>query len=94
MSRAVRVRRQVGRHCFIDVHYDQLLVDPIGTIENVYRDLGESLSSEARRHMVDYLDRDRHGAHGAHRYSLERYGLTKPVVARTFADYSTNFDML
>lgn len=93
MSRAVRVRHTVGRHRFIDVYYDHLMVDPLGTIENVYRDFGENLSPEGRGHMVDYLDQDRRGTYGAHRYSLERYGLTASVVRRAFADYGTYFDM-
>ena len=41
---------------FCDVHFRQLIAEPIGTVERVYAHFGIELSSEARRAMQLWLD--------------------------------------
>lgn len=76
---------------FVDVFYRDLEHDPLATIEGVYRQLGMDFSDAAREAIQAYVRDNRKGKFGAHRYSLEDYGLNADDIRRKFAAYTERF---
>ena len=69
---------------FFDVSYDDLVRDPLGTVESVYGYFGLPLSgaaADAMRHLA--AGNEGHGR-PSHRYTLGDFGLTKEKVAERF----------
>ena len=60
---------------FFDVWYTQLMADPIGVARAVYRHFDLPLGPEVEARMRAYLATNPKDRHGAHRYSLEQFGL-------------------
>ncbi|TDD24420.1 sulfotransferase [Actinomadura sp. KC06] len=89
-----RFRRERARHDpaqFVDVHYDDFVRDPIGTVEGVYRHFGLPFTDAARTAMTDLHRESATGAaKPAHRYALEDFGLTSEQVDSRFADYAAD----
>ncbi|MBD2899300.1 hypothetical protein amrb99_82830 [Actinomadura sp. RB99] len=84
--RAERARHDQAR--FADVHYDDFVRDPIGTVEGVYAHFGLPFTGEARTAMARlHGESTTSAAKPAHRYSLEDFGLTAEEVDERFADY-------
>lgn len=75
----------------VDIHYKQLVADPVGTAEALYTDFGLTLTDEARACMSTFVDgKNRHGQSQSgvkHTYSLETFGLTEDMVEEAFGDY-------
>ncbi|MFI0484399.1 sulfotransferase family protein [Actinomadura sp. 9N215] len=85
-----RFRGERARHDpaqFFDVHYDDFVRDPIGTVESVYRHFGLPFSDDARAAMTDLHHENTTGAaKPAHHYTLEDFGLTPGQVDDRFAN--------
>jgi hypothetical protein len=75
----------------VDVHYAQLIADPIGEAERVYAAFGLTLSGEAKTRMERFLKTDRHGKGPARRYSLADYGLDEAMIEEAFAPYIDHY---
>ena len=71
---------------FYDVDYFDLIADPLGTVANVYRHFGVTLTDEARQAMEDSHAESQTGPRAPkHKYSLADYGLTAEAVKERFA---------
>jgi hypothetical protein len=66
------------------VQYVDLVADPIGTVRRIYEHYGCDYSDEFENHMKQWLADNRQHKHGAHRYSLEEYGLDAETVRSDF----------
>jgi len=53
-----------------DSRYQDLMDDPLGCIEGIYRYFGMALSNAARERMRDYLRDKPRGKHGRHEYAV------------------------
>lgn len=71
----------------IDVHYGDLMRDPLKTIRDLYTSLGDVLSTDAEQRMQAWLDENPQGRFGVHEYKLDKFGLTKAHLEPLFADY-------
>ena len=80
-DRAARVREAAARS-FLDVWQTQLAAGPLPALEPVLAGLGVELTPEARQRITALGAGP--AAPGAHRYRLERYGLTAQAVRRAF----------
>jgi hypothetical protein len=88
---AVRDRAPASQ--FLDVHYDAIESAPLETVERVYEFLGWPLGDEARAAMQTFLDANPKNKHGAHRYTLEQFGLERAAQVRRFARYCDRFQL-
>jgi hypothetical protein len=70
-----------------NVLFDSLVKDPIGTVRGVYEQFGYRYSAEMEAGMQRWLDDNPQGKHGAHKYELEQFGLTKADIEREFGSY-------
>jgi hypothetical protein len=91
ISRVTAFRDRHGDARFIDVRHGEFNADPFGVAERIYRQLGVALAPAARADMEAWLERNRKGAHGEHRYAAEDFGLTAQSIRSAFADYSARF---
>jgi hypothetical protein len=77
---------------FHDVAFDDLVRDPVGTVERIYRRFDLPWTDEVRAAVEaeDVAGRSGHRA-PAHRYSLDDFGLAPAEVDERFAAYSARY---
>lgn len=76
---------------FIDVHFDDVVRDPVGTVGAVYQRLGWEYTAEARERVGSYAEAKPKGSRGVHRYSLSEVGLDATTERERFAFYTRHF---
>ena len=77
---------------FYDVAYEELVRDPVGTVEALYRHFGVPWTDEVRDAVVAEDAASRSGPRApSHHYSLADFGLTEAEVDERFAEYTTRF---
>ena len=78
---------------FLDLHYGDLVRDPIESVRRIYDHFGETLTPDAETAMRAHLDAHPKGHHGVHRYSLAAVGLAPEQVRERFSEYCARFDV-
>jgi hypothetical protein len=68
-------------------YYDDLVSDPLGQMQNIYRWLGDGWSPAAESGMRAWLEHNPQGRFGRHSYSLDEWGLSIRQLDPYFADY-------
>lgn len=87
VSDAREARRDLPREAFIDVHYVDLLADPMKQVRRIYDFLGWELADETVAAMNAFRGRNPKDKRGAHRYAPEDFGLTRDQIDRDFSAY-------
>jgi len=85
-ARAPERERQI-----LDLSMREVVGDPIGCVEKIYRTFELELSQEARGRMQRYLERHPKNEFGVHHYSLEAFGLEEEAVSAAFKGYRERF---
>jgi sulfotransferase family protein len=80
-------------HPVTDVHYADLVRDPLDTVAFIYWSLGLDLDPPTRSAMSDYVDTHPKGQFGVHRYDLAEFGLDAGELRERFAGYVDRFDI-
>lgn len=93
LVRTVELRRtgRVAADRLVDVHYDELLVDPMAVVRRIYAQLQMPLSAVAEARMREFAARNPRDRHGPHRYALDTFGLDSRDLALRFKAYSDHF---
>jgi hypothetical protein len=78
-------------HPFIDVHYADLVRDPLGTARTIYEGVGRTLEPETASAMTDYVSGHPQGEFGRHRYQFDELGLDAGELADRFAGYVSKY---
>jgi hypothetical protein len=91
LQRGLSVRDRVGEGRFLDVHYNDLTADPVGTVTRIYGHFAIPVDDETVRRVRDFTDDNPQGKHGAHQYTPEQFGFDPELVRRRFAAYSERF---
>jgi hypothetical protein len=86
-----RAERPEQAHQIFDLHFHEILSDPLGCVRRIYQHFDLELTPEASKRMQDYLDAHPREKHGEHRYSLEGFGLEEAEVRHNFASYTNHF---
>jgi hypothetical protein len=87
MSRLLAVRARIGEERFADVHFRELVADPLGTIARSYAKLGLPFTDAAERGIAAFAAAHPRGRHGEHRYQLADWGLAREAVHEAFRFY-------
>jgi len=87
VERPLRLRERIGDANFFDLHYANLMRDPIGEMRALYAWAGEELTPEVEMRMKEWLTTSPQDRFGPRPYSLEQYGLTKRELEPVFAEY-------
>jgi len=85
------VRDRAPQSQFLDINFESIERDPIGTVERVYDFLGWPLTDAARTAMQNFLDANPKNKHGVHRYTLEQFGLSRTAESLRFRNYCERF---
>jgi hypothetical protein len=94
VENALRVRRELGEARFVDLHFHELVKDPIAAVGRLYDRFDRTLGAEAERAMADWYREHPPGRHGGHRYRAEDYGLDREAILERFAGYTSAFDVV
>ena len=89
-----RVAAWRGQHpelAVVDVHYLDLIGDPLGAVARLYEAFGLDLSRRARDRMEQYLDVDHHGKSAKRQYGLSDYGLDEAAIEAAFGRYIDHY---
>ncbi|CAF1093859.1 unnamed protein product [Didymodactylos carnosus] len=79
---------------FFDLHYHQLIQDPINCIRQIYSYYQLTYTNEFEAKMLDYLKHNVQGKHGRHDYSLDKFNLCKTEIRQRFRVYQEKFNIL
>ena len=96
IHRIDRFRATHPEHPVVDIRYDDLVRDPVGTVEHIYAASGESEVARvddawaAMRAYVDAHPKDSLGVHG---YDLSEFGLDASELGDRFAAYIARYDV-
>jgi len=77
----------------VDVLYPDLMRDPIGVVDRIYRSFSIELTTEAEARMRGFLAANPKDKSGRHRYTLEEFGLDARRETERFADYTRRFGL-
>jgi Sulfotransferase family len=91
LDKAMAARVRVGDDHFVDLQYDDVVADPVGTVRDLYERLGTTLGSDAEAHMRTFVTNHPQRAYGTHVYSPAEFGLDERRLRRGFSDYATRF---
>ena len=93
IARVTEFRRRHGDARFIDVGHAEFNADAFSVLDKVYGWLDVHASAQARADMEAWVQRNRKGAHGEHRYTAEQFGLTRTQIREAFGDYIAQFEL-
>jgi hypothetical protein len=92
-DRIMDYREKHGEDSMIDVHYADLIREPIPTMKRLYAALGDAFTPEAEAAMQAWLDDNPQGKFGKHEYKLAEFGLTPDQVRAKFERYRSKYDV-
>ena len=93
LDRIMDSRDRLGHDRIIDVHYADIMRDPMAAIRQLYADLGDTLTPEAEAAMQDWLGQNPQGKFGKHEYALDQYGLSVAALAPNFERYLAHYEV-
>lgn len=92
-NRIMNSRERLGHDRIIDVHYADIMRDPIPTMRKLYKSLGDDFTAAAEDSMRAWLADNPQGKFGKHEYALEQFGLTADKVRSMFERYLSSYDV-
>ena len=72
---------------FIDLKFEDFIIDQVGTIRKIYERFGWNLSEETLGRFQAFLAKNPKDKHGKHENSLEIFGLEEEKINQQFARY-------
>jgi hypothetical protein len=76
---------------FVDVHFQELLRDPVATLRAAYDRMGRRFSDEHAEAIRRYLAEKPKGKFGTHHYTPEEWGFTAEGLRKNLAPYISQF---
>ena len=77
-----------------DMHIDELSVDPVGTVEKIYRHFNIPVTAEAMAAWQHVTTTDARMGHGAHHFKTESCGFTVEEVNEAMGAYVDRYQCL
>ena len=87
MARFMKAREKAKPGQFLDIMYHDLIRDPLAVVKQIYSHFGLPLSEETQIDIRRELNQSPKHKHGAHRYTLDQFNLSRNVIEDRFADY-------
>ena len=92
-NRIMNAREKLGHNRIIDLHYADLIRNPIPTMRKLYKALGDAFTPEVEASMKAWLDDNPQDKFGKHEYKLAQFGLTQEKVTKMFERYLSRYDV-
>ena len=93
VDRPMAARRRIGADRFFDLHYADLIRDPVAVMRGLYDWAGDELTTSTERAMLDWLERNPQDRFGVAPYSLDGTGVTRADLEPVFDEYLSVFDI-
>jgi hypothetical protein len=93
MGMEARTKHAARASQFADLHFREIARDPIACVRHIYERFGFTYTPEFEQRMRAYVAAHPREEHGAHRYTLEGFGLSAAQVDAAFADYCARFEV-
>ena len=93
LERLIAFRDGGNEGRFFDVSFGEVQRDPMAAVGNLYADLGDELSDDARRNMEAWWAGSSKERSGPHTYRAETFGLDPAVIREQFSFYYDRFDV-
>ena len=91
IDRATAARDRIGDERFFDLHYAELMRDPIGQMQRLYEWDAETLTPDVEKLMQRWMQENPQGKFGRHTYSIEEFGLSVNQAEPYFSEYIDRF---
>jgi Sulfotransferase family len=78
---------------FFDIHFAPFQKDPLATVAELYRFIGEDLTDEARTRMQSWRERTPRDQHGAHSCDAAEFGVDLALLRQRFRFYADRFSL-
>ena len=75
-----------------DCMYEELFFDPIATVKKIYQKFSLEYTKEFEERMIKYLQNNKQGKYGRHKYSLKEYGFDAEDVFEEFKAYMDHYN--
>ena len=93
MEHALEVRKRARPEQFFDVHFREMLEDPVGAVQRMNEHFGFPFSRESAERLRRWHDEHPRGQFGGHEYTAEQFGLSHGEMAERFKLYTDHFDV-
>ena len=95
LEKAMKFRRSLtDPDKFIDIQYDEFIADPIKILKDIYLRTGRPMD----QNLVDQLTlvdkKNTKGKYGAHKYSLNDFGISQETISSQYIGYVEYFNKL
>jgi Sulfotransferase family len=87
VERPLRTRARIGDERFYDLHYGDLLRDPVAEMRALYEWAGDPLTPEVESAMLAWLERNPQHRFGRPSYELTRFGIGRADLDPIFDEY-------
>lgn len=92
-DRIMDTRDAIGEERIIDVHYADLMREPIATMRKLYQALGDEFTPEAEAGMQTWIGDNPQDKFGRHEYKLAEFGLSKEKLEPLFERYLGRYEI-
>ncbi len=92
-NRIMDFRDKFGEDRIIDVHYADLVNDPVGETKKLYAQFGDEWTAEAEAGVQGWVDDNPQNKFGKHEYKLAQYGLSMEQLEPLFERYLSRYDV-
>jgi len=93
VERMLLARGEIPAERVFDVHFGDLVADPVAMVHRIYAHFGETVSGEMDRRMKAFMEEHPRHKHGVHRYTLEQFGLRTGEMEDAFGPYLERFEL-
>jgi hypothetical protein len=93
VTRPLQTRQSLGADRFFDLHYADLMRDPVGVMRSLYDWAGDELTASTEQAMLDWLERNPQDRFGVQPYSLDGSGVNRADLEPIFDKYVSTFDV-
>lgn len=76
-----------------DILYDDLVADPLGTVQKIYTHFGLEWTDASEQSISQYMADNPRGKHGVHQYSAADFDMTAAQIREQFASYCERFSV-
>ena len=92
LAKGIQDREELGRESqFFDLHFRDVLSDPVGSVAKALTAFDMELSHEAIDRMTAWNDGHQPGRHGVHDYTAKTFGLDAAELSDRFSPYRERF---
>ncbi|MDQ7089818.1 MAG: sulfotransferase [Methylococcales bacterium] len=90
IEQGMKARTAISDGQICDIPFDNLVKDPVGTVQQIYDHFGYEYSQVMANNLDKYITNNPRYKHGKYSYSLEEFGLDASVVNERFNEYLKN----